>query len=269
MGSSVAASAKAAGNDVIWASELRSAETTMRAADAGLTDVVSLAALAKEAEIIISVAPPASAAEVATAVAATGFTGVFLDANAVSPATAHSVATIITATGATALDGGIIGPPAWNNGTTRLYVAGPDSSAIAHTLTGGPLRVIALDSPYGSASALKMAYAGWTKGSAALLLSMASYAASAGVQDALIEEWNISQPGLATRAAGSAKGTGPKAWRFVGEMEEIAVALAEAELPAGFHTAAAEVYQRLAGFKNANPGPELDEVIAMLNTELS
>ncbi len=268
MGSSVAASATDSGNDVIWASASRSAETIERATNASLTDVGSLAAMATQADIVVSVAPPASATAVARAIAATGFAGIFLDANAISPSTAHDVASIVMAAGATALDGGIIGPPAWNEGTTRLYLAGPDAKTVTNTLSGGPLGIVALESPYGSASALKMAYAGWTKGSAALLLAMAAYAESAGVQDALIDEWNISQPGLAARAEGTAKGTGPKAWRFVGEMEEIAAALAEADLPPGFHTAAAEVYQRLAKFKNASPGPTLDEAIETLNSKL-
>lgn len=265
MGVSVAASVKAAGNEVLWASDGRSPETRARAADAGLLDVGSISVLADRADIIISVAPPSSALDVAAATAATRFSGVFLDANAVSPATAHQVSDTMAFADAAALDGGIIGPPAWSEGTTRLYVAGSQANAVADALGGGPLDVIALDSPYGSASALKMAYAGWTKGSAALLLSIAAYASSAGVHEALVDEWNISQPGLATRTQGSAKGTGPKAWRFVGEMKEIAAAQAESGLPDGFHLAAADIYQRLAGFKDATPGPELNAVIESLN----
>ena len=264
MGSSVAASSLAAGNDVVWASEGRSADTIERANAAGLTDVGSLAALVASAELIVSVAPPAAALDVAVAVARTGFSGTFLDANAISPATALQVSDTILAAGATPLDGGIIGPPAWNEGTTRMYVAGNGANAAAATLNGGPLSCVALDSPYGSASALKMAYAGWTKGSAALLLSVAAFAAASGVQDALVDEWNISQPGLAARAEGSARGTGPKAWRFVGEMEEIAASLAAAGLPDGFHLAAADAYQRLAGFKSPASPPTLDEVITAL-----
>ena len=109
-----------------------------------------------------------------------------------------------------------------------------------------------------------MAYAGWTKGSSALLLAIVAFAESAGVGDALRAEWDLSQPGVATRAERSAGGTAPKAWRFVGEMHEIAASLASAGLPDGFHGGAAELYAAMAGFKDAAEPPSLDEVVAAL-----
>ena len=95
-----------------------------------------------------------------------------------------------------------------------------------------------------AASALKMAYASWTKGSAALLLAARALARAEGVEEALLAEWGISQPGLAERSARAAGSAAAKGWRWVAEMEEIAAAMAAAGLPDGFHQAAAEVYRR-------------------------
>jgi hypothetical protein len=95
----------------------------------------------------------------------------------------------------------------------------------------------------GAASAVKMAYASWTKGSAALLLAARALARAEGVEDALLAEWAISQPGLEKRSAGAAGSAAAKGWRWVAEMEEIAASMAADGLPAGFHQAAAEVYR--------------------------
>jgi hypothetical protein len=109
-----------------------------------------------------------------------------------------------------------------------------------------------------------MAYAGWTKGSAALLITMAGYAEAAGVRDELLTEWAESLPGLTERADRTSRNVGPKAWRFIGEMSEIAASLDAEGFPDGFHLAAADLYERLAGFKDADPGPTLADVIEEL-----
>jgi len=81
------------------------------------------------------------------------------------------------------------------------------------------------------------------------------------VDGALIQEWAVSQPDLPRRSEGAARGTAAKAWRFVGEMHEIAQTFAAAGLPAGFHQAAAEVYDRMARFQDAEAAPTLEEVV--------
>jgi 3-hydroxyisobutyrate dehydrogenase-like beta-hydroxyacid dehydrogenase len=115
----------------------------------------------------------------------------------------------------------------------------------------------------GAASALKMCYAAYTKGTAALLLAVRALAEAEGVTPTLLAEWDRSQPGLADRSQAAARGTGAKAWRFAGEMHEIADTFAAAGLPDGFHRAAAELYGRLAPLKDA-PAPDLDGVLALL-----
>jgi len=110
-----------------------------------------------------------------------------------------------------------------------------------------------------------MAYASWTKGSTALLLNARALAESAGVGSALEAEWELSQRGLAQRCAQAPAGNGPKAWRFVGEMSEIAKTFDEAGLPGDFHRGAAEVYGRLAPLRGreTNP-PNLEEALTLM-----
>ncbi len=237
---------RAGGARVLWASAGRSSSSRDRAAAAGLEDGGPLAAVAAASAVIVSVVPPHGALALAREVAAAGFRGVYVDANAVAPATAREIGRVVEAAGARFVDGGIIGPAGRRPGTTRLYLSGPGSSDVARLFEAGPIEAIALDGPVGAASALKVAYAGWNKGSQALLAAVRAYARAEEVEEALLAEWKISMPDLPARSDRAVADNLRKAWRFVGEMEEIARALAAAGLPAGFHEAAREVYRRLA-----------------------
>jgi 3-hydroxyisobutyrate dehydrogenase-like beta-hydroxyacid dehydrogenase len=259
MGSGVAASAKAAGARVLWVSGGRGAATRKRAEAEGLEDVGTIARLAREAQVILSVCPPASAMDVAKEVAAQRFTGIYVDGNAIAPATTRQVGKIMTAAGATYIDGGIVGPPPRKPGVTRLYLSGPRAHDVARMLNGGLMEAIALDGPIGAASAVKMAYAGWNKTQQALLMAVRAYAMREGVDEALLREWAISQPDLPKRSENAVAGTARKAWRFVGEMEELAAAFAAAGVPGQFHDAGAEVYRRLAGWKDSPTAPSVTE----------
>jgi 3-hydroxyisobutyrate dehydrogenase-like beta-hydroxyacid dehydrogenase len=242
MGAAAGQCLAGAGHMVLWVPEGRSAATRERAAAAGL-DGCGWAEMTARSDVIVSVCPPASALDAARAVAGTGFGGLYLDANAISPATAGEVAGIVTAGGASYVDGGIIGTPPVAPGFIRLYLSG-DRAGEVRDLFGGTAVDARLVAPPGSASAVKMAYASWTKGSAALLLTARALARAEGVESALLEEWGISQPGLERRSAAANESAAAKGWRWVGEMEEIAAAMAAAGLPEGFHRAAAEVYGR-------------------------
>ena len=263
MGSMVGAAVRSAGSRVLWAGEGRSAATRKRAADAGLEDAGSVAAVVKASEIILSVCPPHAAVDVATQVAALRFAGTYVDGNAVSPSTAREIGGIVEKGGATFVDGGIIGPPPVKPGSTRFYVSGTGADRIAALLTAGPLQAIVVPGGSGAASAVKMAYASWTKGSAALLLAVCAMASAEGVGDSLVAEWKLSQPDLSARAEGAAKGNAKKAWRFIGEMEEIAATYAAAGLPDSFHQGAAEIYRRMAIYKDG-PTPSFAEVLRAL-----
>jgi hypothetical protein len=101
-----------------------------------------------------------------------------------------------------------------------------------------------VDGDIGAVSALKMVYAAWTNGTAALLLAIRAVARASDVETDLLREWNESQPDLPGREERARRSAETKGWRWVGEMEEIAATFADAGLPDGFHRAAAEVYRR-------------------------
>lgn len=254
MGAAVGRCLIGTGHRVVWASEGRGAETATRAGAVGLTDVRTARRLVAEAEVILSVCPPHAALDVAWAVH--GFTGLYVDANAIAPGTAREVAQLIKDSGGRYVDGGIIGSPPTEAGTTRLYLSGADAMQVRELFTGTALEPHIVSGPETAASAVKMAYAAWTKGSSALLLAARALARAEGVEDTLLAEWALSQPqltGQLTRAARSAVTTG---WRWVGEMEEIAACMAGAGLPDGFHQAAAEVYRRCPRLPAVEAGPQ-------------
>lgn len=233
MGAAVGAVLRGLGHRVLWASEGRSEATRARAGAAGLEDVGSVTEVAA-ADVVFSICPPHAALEVAGSLE--GFGGVYVDANAVSPATAAKVSDLADRF----VDGGIVGSPPREAGTTRLYLAGREAPAVAGLFAGSVVdaRVVS------NASAVKMAYAAWTKGSAALLLAVRELARAEGVEETLLAEWALSLPELQARSERAARSAEAKGWRWVGEMEEIAATFEANGLPGGFHHAAAEVFRR-------------------------
>lgn len=262
MGAAVGASLAGVGRRVVWASAGRSRATCERARKAGLEDVGSLEELAGKSRVVLSICPPEFALEVAENVAAAGFAGVFVDANAISPSTARTVADAALSGGAEGfVDGGIIGLPPRRPGSTRLYLSGDGASTVAGLFGGGPLDAVAIGGGPGAASALKMAYAAYTKGTAALLAGILAMADAEGVAGPLAGEWALSQPELAASGRKRAVGGSAKAWRWAPEMEEIADTFAASGLPDGFHRAAAEIFRRLEGFKDVPEPPALERVL--------
>jgi 3-hydroxyisobutyrate dehydrogenase-like beta-hydroxyacid dehydrogenase len=227
-----------------------------------------VAALAARAQIIISVCPPHAALDVAWAVH--GFAGLYVDANAISPGTAREVARLICESGGRYVDGGIIGPPPGTARRSRLYLSGSDpgdTGVVAALFDGTPMETRMVGGSATAASAVKMAYAAWTKGSAALLLEIRALAREQGVEDALLAEWAQSQPALEARSAAAARSAATKGWRWVGEMEEIAATMSGAGLPDGFHQAAAEIYRRSP--RGAAGPDQLDQVLGELTGDSS
>ena len=240
MGAAVGGALRERGIEVLWASAGRSAATAERAQAAGLQDAADVGEVCRRCEILLSICPPHAALAVARE--ATGFTGIYVDANAIAPDTARAVAEVQPRL----VDGGIVGPPPTDPGTTRLYLSGAEAAEVAALFAGTNLDARVISGEVGAASALKAAYAGWTKGSAALLLTMRELARAEGVEDALLEEWRLSIPELERRLDGAERSARRKGWRWVGEMEEIAHSMAAHDLPTGFHEAAAEVFRRTA-----------------------
>jgi 3-hydroxyisobutyrate dehydrogenase-like beta-hydroxyacid dehydrogenase len=255
MGAAVGRCLTTAGHTVLWAAAGRGPDTARRAVAAGLTEVDTARQLAAKSSVILSICPPHAALDVAWAVH--GFTGLYLDANAIAPGTARAVAELITSNGGTYVDGGIIGPPPTVAGSTRLYLSGEHAGAIADLFTGTELDPRIAVGPATAASAIKMAYAAWTKGTTALLLAARALARAEGVEDALLTEWALSQPHLAAQSERAAASAATKGWRWIAEMEEIAHCMAEAGLPDGFHQAAAEIYRRCPRL----PGAGIDDTV--------
>src|SRR3989441_5155391 len=194
MGAAVGTTVVAGGMPCLWASAARSAATRARAREVGLEDAGTLEAVVRASRVILSVVPPHGAADLARAVAALGFRGLYVDANAVAPATAREMGRVVEAAGARFVDGGIIGPATrTRRGVTRVYLAGPGATEVAALFRAGPLEAVVLDAPPGAASALKMAYAGWNKGGQALLAAIRAYALAEGVDAALLAEWKRSE----------------------------------------------------------------------------
>ena len=267
MGASVGASGRAGGHRVLWASQGRGADTTKRATAAGLEDAGSVATLVGASDVVLSVCPPHAALDVARSVAGHGFRKLYVDGNAVAPATSRDIAAIVEAAGATYVDGGIIGPPPDKAGTTRLYLSGASAGRVQALFEGGPLEAIVLAGDLTAAAAIKMCYAAWTKGSQALIMAVRALATAEGVDEALLVEWHRSQADLPGRSQNAARGTARKAWRWVGEMDEIAATFAADGLPDGFHRAASELYRRMAVYKDAAAPPSIEDVAKTLLEE--
>ena len=266
MGISVAASAQNSGCEVHWASEGRSAQTRERAEKFGLHDATSLGNLCQICSVLVSVCPPHAAEDVADEVVSHGFTGLYLDANAISPQRAVRIGERMMAAGVTFVDGGIVGGPAWEPGDTCLYLSGKGAETIVDCFSAGPLETAVIGEAIGKASALKMCYAAWTKGSTALLCAILATAEACGVWKELEQQWERDWAGFAGQTVSRARRVTAKAWRFAGEMEEISSTFDHAGLPGGFHAAAATVYGRMAHLKDAPATPSLEEVLAALRT---
>jgi 3-hydroxyisobutyrate dehydrogenase-like beta-hydroxyacid dehydrogenase len=267
MGVTIGAAAAAAAARVIWPSQGRSKATRDRADQAGLIDVKDFHDAVANSDVIVSVCPPHAAVELAQSVAEQNFRGIYVDANAVSRATAEQIGEIATRSGASFVDGGIIGPPVQRAGSTRLYLSGPRADEVSKLFAASMLDARAIGAEPGAASALKIAYAAWTKCTDALVLAILTLAAIEGVDKALLAEWSVSQPDLERKSTRAAAVATPKAWRYVGEMKEIAATFEAAGLPSGFHDAAAAICERLASFKDlTDPPPTVEAVVKILRS---
>ena len=246
MGSAIGACLTAAGHHVGWCASGRSDESRRRAEQALLTPFSNLADLLSKSDAVIPVCPPHGATKLAEQVATIGFTGLYLDANAVAPGTSATIAAMIERGGGRYADGGIVGPPPTAPGTTRLYLSGDHAEELKNPFADSPLDVSILRGARFSASALKLCYAAWTKGSAALLMATAAAAREAGVSEDLYQEWALSQPELGARLQRETRQQAEKAWRFEGEMTEIAEFFDAVKVDSALPSGAARIYAQLA-----------------------
>jgi 3-hydroxyisobutyrate dehydrogenase-like beta-hydroxyacid dehydrogenase len=264
MGISIAASAMNNGHQVYWMSRGRSDNTRRRAEKYGLIEVDSLFEFCQSCEIIFSICPPHAAEEIARSVLETTFKGHYLDANAISPQRAIKIGQMLEANDIQFVDGGIIGGPAWKPKETWLYLSGLQANKIALCFSNGPLETNIIGNEIGKASALKMCYAAYSKGTTALLTAILATAESLGVRDELYQQWELDDQGFSAQVDRKVTRVTSKAWRFEGEMREIAETFQEAGLPDGFHEASAEIYRRMSSFKDSAEIPSIQKVLKVL-----
>ena len=224
MGAAVGGRLVENGLKVLTSLKGRSAETAGRAKAMGMVDASDEEIAATD--FILSILPPGDAVALAQrfapALAASNSKPVYVDCNAVSPPTAERVAAVIAPTGSPFVDAGIIGsPPKTGDAGPRFYASGPHAPRFA-TLKQYGLDVRVLDGPPTAASAMKMSYAGITKGTQALAAVMMLAATRAGTADALFAELSTSQPQMLAWLKRSLALMPPKAYRWIAEMHEIA-----------------------------------------------
>ena len=262
MGISLAASAKNTGHDVYWVSAGRSDKTRTRAQGQGLEDAGTLEKLCNTCPVIVSVCPPHAAEEQAQAVLACGFKGIYVDANAISPQHTRHLYKLMSDAGIAFIDGGVIGPPAWKPGTTWLYLSGTDSERIPPYFASGPLQTGIIGEGIGEASALKMCYAAFNKGSISLLCAVLAAAEQLGVREDLLAHWEQEGSYLAGgRAEKRVESVIRKAWRFTGEMDEIAETFEHTGVTGEFHRAAKHLYELLVQYRDISETPPIQEIL--------
>lgn len=249
MGHAVGRALKEHGYDVVTALEGRGEHTHALAREARLRDVETLRNVVEAADLILSILPPAAAVQQAEKVAAemnaSGRKPIYVDCNAISPETAKKVAGVIEGANAPFIDAGIIGLAPGKGAGPRFYVSGPDVSAMLE-LDGKGFRVIRSGENVGEASALKMTYAGLTKGTWTLQTAVLLTAQRLGVIDTLLEEFEFSQGAALNAMRNTIPFLPADSARWIGEMEEIAATFASADVSSGFHDGAADVFRVLA-----------------------
>ncbi|HEX3538704.1 MAG TPA: DUF1932 domain-containing protein [Stellaceae bacterium] len=249
----------------------RSAKSAERARAAGMQPAADEKALLDDADVFLSILPPdqaeALARRLAPALTALAKRPVYVDCNAVSPQTVERIAAIIAPTGAEFVDAGIIGGPPREGYSPAIYAAGP---AVAKTaiLRDWGIDWRPIDGPVGTASGLKMSYAGITKGTTAIAAAMLLGAARFGCGEALIAELSKSQPDLLKRMRGSLPGMYDKAYRWVGEMEEISDFLGANQPSSDMYAAIARLYEFLAAAEAEKPTAGPDNAIKTLDRVL-
>ena len=238
----------------------RSSDSLQRAEIAGMK-AASLEDIA-QADIILSIVPPGEAENLARRVAPTLSAAprkpVYVDCNAVNPLTVERIAGIIKATDCAFVDAGIIGgPPKSGYDGPIFYLSGAQANHVAVLNRFGlPCKV--LEGPIGAASALKMSYAGITKGLTALATVMILGATRAGTAAELRAELAHSQPALLAWFERQVPSMFPKAYRWVAEMEEIAGFVGADPAGEALFQSTARLYERLAAdFADAKTETEL------------
>ena len=258
MGSAVGQALRESGYDVVTNLDGRSERTRALAEEAGFRAVSGIDSIVEEADLVMSILVPSEAISVAREAAAamkrTGASPAYADCNAVSPDTARELGGIIEAAGGRFIDAGIIGGPPGSGSPPRFYASGPHEAVIGE-LDGKGIIVPLLGGDVGRASAIKMCYASLTKGVSALQTAALVAAYRLGLSSELEEEMSSSQANVLAQMQ-SVIGLPGKAFRWVGEMEEIAATFESVGVTGNFHHGAAEIFRMVADSPLGDERPE-------------
>src|SRR3954466_11342503 len=264
MGSGVARRLHEHGATVITSLAGRSAASAARAEKAGAIPVSTDDEFVKQSDFVLSIVPPGDAVglaqRLAPAIKRAGCRIVYADCNAVSPQTADEIGSVLEGTGCIYVDAGIIGPPPGPNSRTIFYASGPGAKEFERLAAYG-LTIRVMDGPNGAASAMKLSYAGITKGCTAIGSAMMLGATRGGTADALPQELSESQPMLLNWMRGFVSRMPPKAYRWVAEMEEIAQFQSDDPTARDMYLGIAKFYQQIADTLEA---PKPGDAIAQL-----
>ena len=269
MGAAVGGRLAAHGLKVLTSLTGRSNETVKRAKAAGLA-AASDEEIARS-DFILSILPPGDAVALAQrfapALTASNAKPVYVDCNAISPKTVERVSAVVSPTGSPFVDAGIIGsPPEPKEGPgPRFYASGTHAPRFA-TLKQYGLDVRVLEGPMSAASAMKMSYAGITKGTQALAAVMMLAATRSGSADALFAELKSSQPQMLGYMQRALSIMPPKAYRWVAEMHEIADFVSDDPAGHELYSGAAHFYEQIARDFDGDK-KEVDALMAFLTKD--
>lgn len=264
LGSAVGGVLRENGFDAIARLSGRSALTRERALAAGFRDVPTLEVLLEEADLVLSIMPPAFALEVAGEVAAamiaTGHRPPYVDCNAISPDSTRLAGESITKAGGVYIDGGIIvGPPPWEGRVPVFYVSGECTDPMTQ-LDGKGVSVRVVGSEIGRASGLKMCSAALRKGTLALQTAVLIAAEAMGLTEEFEKEMLGSREALYRQMESGTRRLPSVAARYIGEMEEIASTFSSVGVTPKFHQGAYDVYRLLAETPYASESPDTIDV---------
>jgi 3-hydroxyisobutyrate dehydrogenase-like beta-hydroxyacid dehydrogenase len=276
MGSALGAALARGGERVVATLAGRSERTARLAEQAGLELVPDLRSAIGQADVVLSVVPPAAAPVVASDVVRAGehsTSPLLVDLNAIAPATALGIAATAADEGVDVVDGSISGPPPWRPGTTRIYLSGARAREIA-TLPFDGVDLIVVGDEVGAASAVKMSTASVYKGTSALLAQALLTAQVNGVLEYVVADLRAGAPELVANLERRLASAAAKSGRYVGEMDEIASAQTAAGLTPSLFEAMADIYSAMARTPLASIAPEnisgelqLADVVAGLRPE--
>ena len=265
MGSATARRLHEHGATVMTSLAGRSAASAARAERAGAIPVATDDEFVGQVDFILSIVPPGDAVALAErfapALKRARRKPVYVDCNAVSPQTVDRIGAALEGTGCAYVDAGIIGPPPSATARTIFYASGEGAKTFERLSANG-LSIRRMDGPIGAASAMKLSYAGITKGCTAICSAMMLGATRGGTADALLQELSESQPMLLNWMRSFVTRMPPKAYRWVAEMEEIATFLQGDAGAQEMYRGIAQFYQQIAAVVAE---PKSGDAVAQLN----